>query len=486
MIQSMMWKELTKQGRHWRYDMRAHVKTIPISIAAGVLLGILFTASPLSLFAMAAAVAVVTFAGRGLPDEERRLLIMILGAAFAARLAIVLALVVIGLPHLNDLAVGSLSGDDAYYLGRAIRTRDILFNFGNGKYDYFVVLDEYGRTSYVTLLSAIQILLGPTPFGMRVLNAVFFLAGAALLFRAARPAFGPTAAFSALVVLLFLPSLLWSSISLLKESLYFFSCALLLYCATRALHAPRPAKLAVFVVLGGVGAWLLTDLRRDALTLLGSGLAAAVVIRFVAATRQRLLTVSAMAMVAATLLLMQPSVRSRAALSIESMARVQGGHVFTVGHSYKLLDPAFYAEPAAPGGWQLNLTPEQAGRFVLRAAASFIVTPWPWEMTSRGELALLPEQLLWYLLLIGLPAGVVAGWRLDATTTALFVGYAAPTALALALTNGNVGTLMRLRGLVTPYLLWVSMLGLLTLAHRVLSRRHQTPAMSLAPGGARP
>ena len=200
--------------------MRAHVKKFSISVASGVLLGAVFTASPLSLIAFAAAIAVIRFAGRGLPDEERRLLMIVLGVALAARLVIVLGLgLVLGLPHLNDLAVGSLSGDDAYYLGRAIRARDILFNFANGKYDYFIVLDEYGQTSYVNLLSAIQIVFGPTPFSMRLVNAVFFLAGAVLLFRAARPAFGPTATFSALVVLLFLPSLMWSSISLLKESL---------------------------------------------------------------------------------------------------------------------------------------------------------------------------------------------------------------------------------------------------------------------------
>jgi len=450
-----------------------------------VLLGAAFTASPLSLIAVAGAIAVIAFAGRGLPHEERRLLMIVLGVALAARLVIVLGLVVLGLPHLNDLAVGSLRGDDAYYLGRAIRTRDILFNFGNGKYDYFVVLDEYGQTSYLNVLSAIQIVFGPTPFSMRLVNAVFFVAGAVLLFRAARPAFGPTAAFSALVLLLFLPSLMWSSISLLKESLYFFSCALLLYCAIRIAHAPRPAKLLAFVALGASGAWLMADLRRDALTLLGSGLAVAIVIRVVAVTRARLLTVTALAIFAATILLTQSSIQARAAASIESLARIHGGHVFTVGHPYKLLEDEFYAIPADPGGWSIDLTPAQAGRFVVRAAASFLVTPWPWQMSSLGELALLPEQLVWYLLLIGLPAGLVAGWRRDAMTTSLFIGYVLPTAVALALTNGNIGTLMRMRGLVTPYLMWVGVLGIIAMADAALRlrRSQSTRSMTLAVDG---
>lgn len=447
------------------------VTKFPWSIAAGLLLGVAFTASPLSVVALAAAVPVMIFAGRGLPEDERRLLAGVMAAALAVRILIVLALLVAGLPHLNDLAVGPLTGDDAYYLGRAIRARDILFKFADGRYDYFIVLDEYGHTSYVELLTTLQILFGPTPFSMRLVNAVFFLAGAAFLFRAARPAFGRTASFAGLVVLLFLPSLMWSSISLLKESLYFLCCSALLCFCVRLASRPRLSKAVVLAVLAAISAWLLADLRRDAITLVLSGIAVAGALRIVAASRARFVAVAAVGILATSAAMMQPSLRARAVSSIESAVRIHGGHVFTVGHHYKLLDDEFYKNPAAPGGWPLDLTPPQAGRFVVRAALSFLVTPWPWEMQSRGELAFLPEQLLWYVLLIGLPAGIAAGWKRDAMTTALFIGYALPTAAAIAMTNGNVGTLLRLRGLVTPYILWLGVLGLLAMAESALHAR---------------
>jgi hypothetical protein len=68
--------------------------------------------------------------------------------------------------------------------------------------------------------------------------------------------------------------------------------------------------------------------------------------------------------------------------------------------------------------------------------------------------------MLWYVMLVLLPIGAVAGWRRDPLVTCLLVGFTLPTAAVLALTNGNVGTLLRLRGLVTPYLVWVSAVGL--------------------------
>ena len=83
----------------------------------------------------------------------------------------------------------------------------------------------------------------------------------------------------------------------------------------------------------------------------------------------------------------------------------------------------------------------------------------PWQLQSARELAYLPEQVAWYGLLLLLPIGVVAGYRRDRFVTCMLAGYALPTAMALALTNGNVGTLLRLRGLVVPYLVWIGAVG---------------------------
>src|ERR1043165_4759905 len=122
---------------------------------------------------------------------------------------------------------------------------------------------------------------------------------------------------------------------------------------------------------------------------------------------------------------------------------MHAGHVFTSGHAYKLLDEGFYMHPGTPAAWPLELTELRAGRFLVRAAISFIVTPLPWEMQSLSELVFFPEHLLWILIVVFLPIGAVAGWRRDPTVTACFIGFALPTAAVLAVTTGNVGTLLR-------------------------------------------
>jgi hypothetical protein len=115
--------------------------------------------------------------------------------------------------------------------------------------------------------------------------------------------------------------------------------------------------------------------------------------------------------------------------------------------------------PTTPAASTLTLTPAEAARFTLRGLVSFVVVPAPWQLQSTRELAFLPEQLAWLGLMVLLPFGIVAGYRRDRLVTCMLVAYVVPTALALALTNGNVGTLLRLRGLVIPYLAWISVAG---------------------------
>ena len=70
--------------------------------------------------------------------------------------------------------------------------------------------------------------------------------------------------------------------------------------------------------------------------------------------------------------------------------------------------------------------------------------------------------------------GLIAGWRHDALVTAILTGFVLPTAAALALTNGNVGTLLRLRGTLIPYVVFLSATGFCAWLQRASARA--TPA----------
>lgn len=433
---------------------------------------------------IAAAPFCVARLGRGLPADERRVLIGMLGLALALRAGLVATQMLGDLSQLNDMAVGALAGDEAYYLARALRVRDLLLGYAATKFDYFVATDSYGQTSYLQLLTAVQVIFGPTPFSMKVLNGLLYVCGAGLLFRMARASFGVLPSYLGLAVVLFLPSLFFSSVSLLKESGYFLAVSMFVTCCWRAvtqIRAKQSALAVPFAAVAAVSLLLLDGIRRGGLVLMAGGLVTGLAIWFIGQSRARVASAITAAAVGLLLVMTVPALRERATTGIASAARLHGGHVFTVGHVYKLLDEEFYVLPETPAGWRLKLSGAEAARFVARAAFSFAVTPWPWQMRSASELAFLPEHVVWYLLILALPFGVVPAWRSDPLATALFLGFAIPTAVVIASTNGNVGTLLRMRGLVTPFVAWISMVGMCAMAERLaaapVARLRERPAL---------
>jgi hypothetical protein len=440
----------------------------PLSIAAGIALAVFYSVSPVFALTLAAAIAWLCLAGRGLRPGERQRLAAVIVVALAVRWLLIGVLLIAGIPLHNDLSVGALSGDDGYYLARALRGRDIALGLTHGRYDYFVVSDDYGRTSYLYLLTAVQVLFGPTPYSMRALNALIFVAAAVIVFRAVRPSFGATASLTALVALVLLPSLVVGSISIGKEPVYFFVSAVLfsvVMAVSRRWTVPAIAGGAAVAALCVI---VLDSMRRGAAALALAGIAIALAAPWLLATRRRAVMAVGAAAVIAAVAVMQPAVRARTIDAITSVSKTHSGHVFTSGHAYKLLDEGFYYNP---GISPYTLTADQALRFVARAAVSFLVTPLPWQMASARELAFLPEYVMWLAMVICAVPGVVAGWRRDPQVTALLIGFILPTAAAVAVTTGNVGTLLRLRGLVTPFLIWLSALGALTVAQYLLTAR---------------
>jgi hypothetical protein len=94
----------------------------------------------------------------------------------------------------------------------------------------------------------------------------------------------------------------------------------------------------------------------------------------------------------------------------------------------------------------------------------------------------IPEQVIWYALVLLLPAGLIASFRRDAMLTGLLFGTALVSIVAVALTSGNVGTLVRHRSLAMPYLVFLSLAGLCEMLSRVYvpATGATTPALTKA------
>ncbi len=443
---------------------------LPLSLAGGLAAAVFYTVAPLTVWVLALGCVVIAMARQGLPAPDRRVLTILLTAAIAVRVLFIIAIFLSNLPNHHDLWLGELAGDGAYGISRGLRARDLLLGIPTSRFDAFVVNDIYGRNAYVSLLTGLQVLFGPVPYSIRLLNGLFFLSGALVLFRLTRSVYGRLPAFAALTVVLFLPSFFIWSVSLLKEPLYFLSTAVFLMTASRTLRTGPRRDRIIAGVCAVLVLFVMEGVRHKTLAigLLGWAIAGSLLIVF--SRPRRYLPIAAVGLAASLALLTRPAIQQRALDGLAESAKIHAGHVFTLGHGYKLLDEGFYYRLQDPNSSTLTLTVDQAARYVLRAAASFVVTPLPWQAASIRELVYVPEQLVWYALIALLPIGIVAGWRRDAATTAVMIGYLMPTSAILALTNGNVGTLVRLRGMVMVIVLWVSVVGLCAALEHLLAR----------------
>ena len=119
---------------------------------------------------------------------------------------------------------------------------------------------------------------------------------------------------------------------------------------------------------------------------------------------------------------------------------------------------------------------------MIRALGNFITVPRPSQVESRAALAYLPEQAIWYVVLALVPIGAIAGFRRDPVVTSLLLSHGLAAAAMVALTGGNIGTLIRHRGLTLPYFSWLAALGACHVVQSLAARRAEPSPPSLPSG----
>jgi hypothetical protein len=439
---------------------------IGTAIAAGAVLSLAYSLSPLTIWFLVLVAAMAWLAAAGVEGSERRWLLRIVGAAVVLRLVALAAFFVV--TRRWDGSFAPLLPDESYIALRSLLLRDIALNIPIAPENYVDSFSAYGRTNLHYVFALIEVWLGPASFGLRLVNTAHYLAGALLLYRTTRPAFGPLAALIGLTLMLFLPTLFIWSISLVKEAP--FACLLSVSVAAAAAASRRSAsgwgrRLAATVVLV-TALFLLQGLRESGGLMVGGGIAVGAGAAFV--LRRPVLAALAGATLVAVVAGVIP-VPSRVSAAIDTrldqFASVHIGHVETRGYGYRLLDPAsyFFRDSVAA------ITPASRARFVLRALASVVLTPLPWQASSAAARAILPEQVAWYgLVLLAVP-GLVAAVRREPRLALMLAGVVAVCAAAVGLTNGNIGTLVRIRSVVVVPTLWLSAIGVCVVIRAIVA-----------------
>jgi len=485
------------------------------STITGIGLGIAYVLSPVSVWFFIVTIGLFVWVSRDLADRERRwvlgtltiavvlrvlaIAVLFLGAEAAdcawatpiqTRAAAAMQVQFSGGTHTNVTCSSLTTGNDHFVSffwdgdGTAIKIRTVsIQNIWLGiPIDPFLFTGafdpKYGWTTYVYVLAYIQYWLGSAPYGIHLFNVLAFLASTLLLYRLVRASYGRAAALVGLVLLVFWPTTFAWSVSAMKEQLYILLGVSAVVATVAVVRTNGVVKrvASLLLLIGSLSA--LGTVRTGGSLIFGAGLGAGAAGRVIIRRVSLVLLVFLLVPYAGYRVLGDASVQDRIMLQFERFAVMHIGHVRTEGNHYKLLDQRFYSvrlrQTHPETGVALrqfeDMTPAEALRFSGRALGYFVAAPLPWQVWSRTEMVFLGQQAIWYLIVVFAGIGVVAGLRRDPFVTCLLCGVTAAGALAIGLNSGNIGTLVRHRDTVVPFVVWLSALGAVTTASNWMSR----------------
>ncbi len=444
-------------------------RTLAIGVVAGIVLGAGYAASPATVWFLLVTALLFLWAGHGATPRERQWLWTLLAVAVALR---VLTIVVLFATTDHDRNVSFFwDGDGLYMKQRSLWIRNLWLGLPLPPHYFERAFEVYGQTDYLNILAYMQYLLGPAPYGIHLFNVVVFLATCVLLYRLVRPVYGREAAFLGLAILLFLPTPFAWSVSALKESVFVFGLAIAVACVVALLRGPsliaRAAALAVlFVVLTTI-----EGLRIGGRQISTAGLAVGLLGSFAVRRLWIVLAIVCMVPLGVRILASNATVQKRLSTQLMLFAERHMGNVRSEGNGYRLLDEELYSDPHSMDSLRQMTTAQQA-RFVVRALGTFFVVPLPSQARSRAELVFLPQQAVWYTLVVLAVVGLVEGLRRDPLVTCGLLGMALVGGAIVALNSGNIGTMVRHRDTIVPFVVWLSALGAVaSVTHAMSTRR---------------
>ena len=423
-------------------------------LLAGGLLGVGYAASPLTVWFLGSVALLCVWGIRGLSVRERQWVLGLLLFAVAARLLLVALLFLTTDPF--EPKSFFWDGDGIYLKQRAEWIRSVWLGNQIAPIDYDrAFFRGYGWTSYIYVIAYVQYWLGESPYGIHLLNVFLSLSVAVVLYRLVRKAYGKTAALIGLVLSLFMPTLLLWSVSALKESLYVFLIMLGLVGTVTVVRGPSMTRRMLGLCAVIISFATIDGVRFGGEIVLGAGVAGGL---FGAVTARRLwvaVLVLALLPFVGYRLMQTDVVYSRVQPQLQWLALQHIGHVKTEGNAYKLLDERFYVD-AARDDMIATWTPTEQLRYFVKATASFITVPLPWQARSTTEILFLPQQIIWYLMVLFAVVGSVSGLRRDPFVTCMLLAIVVVGSVAVALGSGNIGTMVRHRDTVVPFVVWLS------------------------------
>ncbi|MEQ8277356.1 MAG: hypothetical protein RMA76_02380 [Deltaproteobacteria bacterium] len=293
---------------------------------------------------------------------------------------------------------------------------DLALWFGKSKAIFYPYLNAISHAVF-----------GSSRYPLSFLNGVIAVAAAYNYGLLARRMYGPRAQRIAFMLSAFFPSLIiWTSMNI-RESWSYFALSLVLLGADQLRQRVSVSSLGIMLS----GLVLLSVLRAYLIPLVGTGL---VLSFLVVRMRQLPYALMGLAVVVGAFVLFGDALGVTGVLGDDPLERVNVmRHQLAFGGS-------------AYGSDVDTSTPMGALTYLPLGISRFLLSPFPWNISSWRQLIALPESIAFaYVLYYGIREAIRTGWR-ESSKGALLIFVLAVTVCAYGLASGNEGTAYRHRG----------------------------------------
>ena len=317
------------------------------AILAGLVLGTVYTLSPMTVISVAVLVAGLRWVARDLSGRERDWFLILFVTAIMLRLAVIGALV---LSADGSKPYTVFFGDEWIFKSRPIWLRNVGLGIPVSTADFIYAFDETGMSGHMYVLAFLQTLVGDAPYGVHLFNVTLYVGAVAALYRVVRQSFGGMTALGGAAILLFLPSLFAWSISALKEPVYIAVAAAELLMVLAIVRSPRlvwRGAAIVAVVLLAVG---MEELRKGTLIVAALGTIVGLGGWWALQSSRRMLAAAIAIPVVVIVAMLQAPVQARVMSLVHESVKYHAGHIVTPGVTYQLVEPRIYRDWALIAG----------------------------------------------------------------------------------------------------------------------------------------
>lgn len=317
--------------------------------------------------------------------------------------------------------------------------------------DHYIPVHHYQVGVYTYLMALIYGYFGYSPLIVNFINCILGVLTAFLIYRLCL-IFNKKVADLSLVLMLWWPSLFfWSALTKLKITAMIFLGVLFLLSSTKFILEKKIMYLSLIITT-----MVLMELLR---VKFGIIFAVIFIFSFLLNFKTGIMKNIISMVVCVFLALNFNKFVLIIKKILDSGITIHHGVVNTGGVIYKLLADQQYLKP--PGFYPLNGM--EYLKYYLKGVLHFIFEPFLTNFSSKNVLIFLPQQILWYLLLVLSIFGVLYCIRYFRNESVVLIVYFFVVTSMLAISGGNIGTDVRHRDLISPVVFIFGSLGLMHL-----------------------